>query len=109
MEADIFWKRVRELIKAHKISQEKFAQHIDIPKSTFYGWQQQRRFPEVRTAYDMAAALGVSMEYLITGEDNENALQRMKQVETWKKTELNMKKLLKKMRNEMYGAQAVNT
>ena len=49
------------------------------------------------------------MEYLITGKDNENAIQRMKQVETWKKTELNMKKLLKKMRNEMYRAQAVDT
>ena len=55
----------------------------------------------------MAVALGVSMEYLITGKDNEGAVQRMKQVETWKKTESNMKKLLGKMRNEMYKTQSV--
>ena len=94
METELFWIRVKNLLKVHKISQGNFAKHLDIPVSTFYSWVQYNRSVEVGTAYSMAAALGVSMEYLVTGEDGKSAEIRMKQTEERKTASAKIKKLV---------------
>ena len=72
MNVAIFWKRVYNEIKSLKISRKKFAESIDIPYNTFKSWNYYKRSVEVGTAYDIATALDVSLEYLITGKDRED-------------------------------------
>ena len=94
MDTELFWIRVKNLMKAHKINQTNFAKHLDIPVSTFYSWLQYNRSVEVGTAYSMAAALGVSVEYLVTGEDGKSAEIRLKQTEERKTASARIRKLV---------------
>ena len=101
MKYDPFWQRVKALIKTHKITQKKFAQYIDVPVSTFYNWIQYNRIPDVYTAYSIATALGVSMEYLITGKEGKNTKMRIKQTMLRKITESKIKRLSGKLQKEI--------
>ena len=94
---------MKEHIKAHKISVEKFALYIDVPRSTLYRWMKDGLSVDVWTVYNIATALGVSLEYLITGKDGHDAEQRMQQIEDYKTRESNVRKLLGKMQEEMKG------
>ena len=75
-----FWIRVKTLIKAHNMNHEQFAGYIDIPIGTFSGWIHFNRLPDVETACDMAAALGVTVQYLVYGDDGEKSAQRFKEL-----------------------------
>ena len=66
---DPFWIRVKKLIRANKISQEKFAASIDLSYNTFKSWLSFNRIPDAYTTCAMAHALGVSVEYLVEGTD----------------------------------------
>ena len=101
MDINNFWKRVKDLLKAHKISLAKFAEYVNIPESTFYSWLHFSRSPEVITAYNIANALGVSVEYLITGEDRKSEKIRMQQTEARKTATVKIKKLLGEIQEEM--------
>ena len=101
MNTENFWKRVIAQIKAHKITQEKFAEYLNIPRSTFYDWLRFNTAPDVFTAYNMATVLGVSLEYLICGEDKRNEKIRMEQTETRKTTESRVKILVEKLQEEI--------
>ena len=69
MDISKFWKRVNKEIKTHRLSRKKFADSIGISHNTFKSWLYYKRSVEVGTAYEIAAALGVSLEYLITGKN----------------------------------------
>ena len=88
-----FWNRVRKLMRAHKISQEKFAAHIDLNFHTLKSWIRFNRLPDVYTAFDMALALGVSLEQLITGKDSKAQKQQEKQAKIRKTAAANIKKM----------------
>ena len=64
-----FWKRTNKLIKDKNSKQENIAQECDIPYQTFRSWVTRQTFPDALQAYKIAQALGVSVEYLVTGED----------------------------------------
>ena len=98
---DKFWERVKNLIKSHKITQEKFVDYIGIPRSTFYDWLRLEMVPDVITAYNIATALGVSLEYLLTGVDRKSEEERMRQTEERKTTEAQVKKLVGKLQEEI--------
>jgi transcriptional regulator with XRE-family HTH domain len=68
-QTDSFWGRVKILIRAHKISQEKFAAYIGVSFGTFKNWLRFNRLPDIYTAYDIADALGVPIDYLVRGKD----------------------------------------
>ena len=95
------WKRVENLIKAHNIDRKKFLEYVGIPRSTYYSWLRNNRSMEIFTAYRIATALGVSLEYLVTGIDGKSAEERMKQTEIRKTVEAEMKKLVVKMQEEV--------
>jgi len=101
MNTENLWKRVKAQIKAHKITQKKFSEYIGVPKSTFYDWIRFNITPDVITAYRIASALGVKLEYLITGEDKRNEKLRMAETETRKMTESEVKKLVRKLQEEV--------
>ncbi|MCL2833507.1 MAG: helix-turn-helix domain-containing protein [Treponema sp.] len=93
MNTETFWGRVKSLIKAHKLSQAEFANHISINPPTFMGWIYHDRMPDIETALYMAAALGVSLEYLIFGADGKATETRMQQTEERKNAALRIQKL----------------
>jgi transcriptional regulator with XRE-family HTH domain len=80
MNKDTFWGRVRPLIKAHKMTQKQFADYIGIPVNTFTGWMHYGRIPDTVAAYDMAVALGVTLNYLLGGKEVKIADWRLKEL-----------------------------
>ena len=90
---DPFWQRVKKLIRAHKLTQEKLASQINISYNTFKGWLQYNRIPDAYTAYDIAVALGVTVEYLVEGVDGKAKEIREKKLITRKAAAANIKKM----------------
>jgi transcriptional regulator with XRE-family HTH domain len=68
-EIDIFWARVKRLIKNKKTTQEEVAKACGIHLRTLEGWMYKGIYPTISDAYLLARTLGVSMEYLLTGKD----------------------------------------
>ena len=101
MNAFRFWNRVKAQIRVHKLSQAQFAKHIGIPPATFYGWIHHRRIPDILTAIIIAASLGVSLEYLVLGEDAKVMKIRAKQVEERKIATARIKKLNNEIQKEI--------
>lgn len=79
MTAKEFWNRVKKLIKAHNLTQEQFAKHIDFPIGTLKGAMHFNRYPALPLAVDIAAALGVSVEYLVAGSNCEDKDKHLKE------------------------------
>ena len=96
----MFWTRVKQLIKAAGMNQEKFAAYIDIPLGTFQGWIHHNRLPEAKTACDIASALGVTVEYLVRGKDRDLANIRLRELAARKAAE-RIEKLLRQIEREI--------
>ena len=75
-----FWKRTNKLIKDKNSKQENIAQECDIPYQTFRSWVTRQTFPDALQAYKIAQALGVSVEYLVTGSDTNPAERELKEL-----------------------------
>lgn len=95
-----FWERTKNLIRAHKISQEKFAAYIGISFNTFKCWICHNRIPDAITACDIADALGVPLEYLVRG-NNSKEKEREKRVLGRKTAAIGIRKLAKKIEREV--------
>ena len=94
MDITDFWQRVKVLIKAHKITQKEFAAYIGIPISTFRAWMHYKRVPDFITAFDIAVALGVSLEYLAKGKEDDTT-------EEEKLKRSGIKEAVARMKNDM--------
>ena len=92
-----FWVRVKKHIRAHKISQEKFAAYVGINFYTFKSWIYYNRIPDVITAYRMAIALGVTIEYLVTGSDGKAMEIRKNQARERKTAAAEIKKMARQI------------
>jgi transcriptional regulator with XRE-family HTH domain len=95
MDIDLFWQRVKFLIKTHKTSQEKIAQYIGIPYPTLRNWIYYKRIPDLETATALAIALGVSMEYLVYGKERKITEERMIRLKERKTAAASINKLAK--------------
>lgn len=95
-----FWTRAQRLIKAHKISQAKFAEYLSLPLPTFSGWIYHNRMPDAATACCIAEALGVTVEYLVRGNDDINAEDRMQRTEERKSAAVQIQKLAQQIGDE---------
>jgi transcriptional regulator with XRE-family HTH domain len=100
-----FWGRVKILMKAHKISQEKFAAYIGVNFCTFRDWLRYNRMPDIYTAYDIADALGVSIDCLVRGKDGTRISleNREKNVYLRKTAVANIKKMAKKIVRDIHS------
>lgn len=47
---------------------------------TYYGWKRRGSFPRIDAAYSIAKVLGVSVDYLISGENNDIMPERYKKI-----------------------------
>lgn len=75
MDAKTFWGNVKPLIKKNNKTQEILASELEIPFGTFQGWIAKSILPDVVSAYKIARALGVSVEYLVTGKETDGKKQ----------------------------------
>lgn len=92
-----FWERVKKLLRAHRISQKDFAVFIGTKYSTLRFWFCYGYYPDVKTAFDISVALGVSTEYLMTGIDGKQIKKREKEVFARKTAAADIKKMVKKI------------
>lgn len=63
-----FWDRVNALVKERKMTQESLAEAADVKYQTLRNWSAREIFPQAPESVRIATALGVSVEYLVTGE-----------------------------------------
>ena len=88
-----FWERVKKLIKAHKTTKEGSASHAGINFSTLKKWICYSITPDLYSAYDITVALGVPMEYLVTGNDGEAIQSREEETLIGKTADADIKKM----------------
>ena len=96
-----FWKRAKEQIKICKISQKNFAQSIGLNYNTMRFWLSYGYYPDARTTYDMAKALGVSMEYLLTGRNKQVMKNRKREMVLIKSAITDIQKMIRKIEKKM--------
>lgn len=65
MQSEKFGDRVRLLRKKLSYTQKSLAEHVDIPKSTLAGYENNIRKPKFETLEKLAEALNTSTDYLI--------------------------------------------
>ena len=88
-----FWNRAKKHIRAHKISQKNFAEYIGVNYNTLKFWMCYGYYPDVKTTYDIATALGVSIEFLLTGEEGKAMKIREHETLARKTAAANIKKM----------------
>ena len=64
-----FWQRIKSLLKDSNINQQDMAETLGMRADTFSKWIQKDRLPDAEETYKIAEALGVSVEYLVTGNE----------------------------------------
>jgi transcriptional regulator with XRE-family HTH domain len=69
MNAEFFWQMVKKEVSAQNTSFEWLYQKTRIAKGTFSSWKSRGTFPNADEALRIAGALGVSLNYLLTGTD----------------------------------------
>jgi transcriptional regulator with XRE-family HTH domain len=69
MDAEFFWKVVKKEVDRQKTSFEWLYRKTGISKGTFASWKNRNIIPRADEAHKIACALGVSVEYLLTGRD----------------------------------------
>ena len=80
MNATDFWKRINKRIKELNITQETLCSDLQLNLGTFKQQITHSRFPTVDTAYKIAQALGVSVEYLVTGRETNPAAETLEKI-----------------------------
>jgi transcriptional regulator with XRE-family HTH domain len=70
MDSEFFWQMVRKEVAAQNTSFEWLYQKTKIAKGTLSSWKSRGAFPHADEAFRIANALGVSLNYLLTGTDN---------------------------------------
>jgi hypothetical protein len=85
-DAKLFWNNVNAQIKAKNTTQEWLCKKCDLNLGTFKNRISAGRYPDALEAVLIASALGVTVEYLVTGQQPEqsdklnDALQNMQNV-----------------------------
>jgi transcriptional regulator with XRE-family HTH domain len=100
MDESSFWARVRQLIKAHKITQKKFAAYIGVPVNTLKGWIYFNRIPDAVTACGIAESLEVRVEYLVRGSGGKDTEEHVRRLSERKEAAARIKKLALKIAEE---------
>lgn len=73
-------KRLELLRKKRKISKSELARQLNIPQTTYSGYSLGTREPDLETIIKMANYFKVSVNYLVTGSEEEEALKSVDEV-----------------------------
>ena len=80
MDAVSFWNRVKQLIKSNNTTQRGLSETIGLGARALEIKIGRKSAPDVFEAYKIAQALGVSVEYLVTGTDTNPAERELKEL-----------------------------
>jgi transcriptional regulator with XRE-family HTH domain len=69
MDGNFFWEMVALEVGKQKTSFEWLYRKTKVAKGTFSSWKARNLFPRADVAYRIAEALGVTVEYLLTGRE----------------------------------------
>jgi hypothetical protein len=74
-----FWENVQREIRRQNTTQEWVAKKAGLSFHTFHGWIAKGIFPRANEAVRIAATLGTSVEFLVSGavRDNKEAVARI--------------------------------
>ena len=97
-----FWQRVKLQLKAHRFTQKELAEYIDVPVQTIWNWIYYDRLPDAFTACCIAEAMGVTVEYLVRGSDDDNLDDKLQRTMD-RKTAAKKIQILAKRINEETG------
>lgn len=75
MERENFWNRVKALIKQSNTTQRGLSETCGFHSRAIEAWISKNTFPDVFEAFTIAQALGVSVEYLVTGKETDEKKQ----------------------------------
>lgn len=80
MDTSVFWDNIKTLIKRSNTTQRGLALKCGFSSRSIETWIASNQLPDVFQAYTIAQNLGVSLEFLITGEkpDSTSELQNVK-------------------------------
>lgn len=65
---DNFGYRVERLLKDQNLTSNDLCDAVGIIRQSYYDWRRRDSIPNCYTAYKVAKFLGVSVEYLLTGD-----------------------------------------
>lgn len=77
-----FWKRVKELSKSQKLTQEKLCKSCGISLATFSSWIHNERLPDLMSAILIADTLNTSVEFLATGMEQDKSAEELKRIKS---------------------------
>ena len=82
MDASIFWDNIKTLIKHSNTTQRGLAVKCGFSPRSIETWIASNQLPDAFQTYKIAQNLGVSIEYLITGQnaDNKETIERIRQL-----------------------------
>lgn len=69
--AGAFWQRVTDRLRGLGHDQLWLSREIGVPQSTMSTWLNDARYPRANRAHAIAVTLGVSVSWLVTGEDTD--------------------------------------
>lgn len=81
MDTSIFWDNIKTLIKQSNTTQRGLAVKCGFSPRSIETWIASNQLPDAFQTYKIAQNLGVSIEYLITGQnaDNKETIERIRQ------------------------------
>ncbi|MDE5581079.1 MAG: helix-turn-helix transcriptional regulator [Treponemataceae bacterium] len=79
-----FWLRVKDKLDYQDTTQKELAQKIGETYNTLQSWINRNRLPNAEQSVKIAAALGTSVEFLVTGKSTHPAPSHAKTVELLK-------------------------
>ena len=77
---NIFLERLKDEISYQGLTQKELAERTEISVNTIRGWFSKDLVPDVFNAVKVAKALNTSVEYLVTGENNNKAAQELNEL-----------------------------
>ena len=96
-----YWDRVKKILKANKISQKNFAAFVNLSFSTLKFWMIYGYYPDAKTSCEIAAALGVSTEYLVTGQEMQIIIDHRRKILLSRKAAEDIIKFIKKIETKI--------
>ena len=66
-----FWQKVKEELEYNLITQKELAEKIGISYNTLQSWITKDRLPDAEQALKIAKQLNTSIEYLVTGKNED--------------------------------------
>lgn len=74
-------KRIYELRKSNRMSQEALAEKINVSRQSISKWESGETVPEIDRVIELSKVFGVSTDYLLLSSEVESLTKRTKQLE----------------------------